>query len=469
MTHKSPVRPDPNPFPNGTLYAASVRSASAHASYHKAHVGTSAPPPTARLQPPDGEPVRTSQGLCVPFSISSTLMAKFFKLRGNRSPPHGDQKLSGPRQGQFKCIWRRATDNEQKLPCETPSLPIESQLEVQLKTPHWDLAESFSTVAQAVNVAPCIADAAVGLNSASHRSHSIARRSTIECKSRPASDLELEEDSHESTLMQRSSPGSRRSTANSCLALVDINLAEHNSCGASATASSIASSADMSGPVWREPYEASSLRLEDPIEMDTGSNWVGSPLVLPIQSNMAPQHAIIGEKTAAGPFNGSKRPARPPSLLHDNRATLETFYTKSLLLDGQSSPQYLLQPESPSTRDFGEASESDTRSHVAGSSVDHDSPPTVAWTESSPAFDLLPLPQVPSPGLQGYRLPEAEQAPISTLCELPGTVFSPVQEHSPKSDNNRFLQSWNDGSDPRRLTALDELVEDLGYLCHVIS
>ncbi|KAL8782202.1 MAG: hypothetical protein Q9213_005604 [Squamulea squamosa] len=468
MTRKSPERPDPTSLPNRTLYADSVCSIPADFSHNRAHAGTSAPPPTARLQSSDCKPLRASQGLCIPFPTSSTLMAKLFKLRGSRFPPDVDQKLPSVRQRPFKSIWRRATDNDERRTFQRPSLPIQSQSELQSKT-HWDSAESLSTVAQAVYVAPWIANSTIGLTKASDHPHSVARRSTIESKSQPASHLGLEEDISERMSMQRSSPGSRYSTANHCPASADINLAEHNACGAPATATIIASSADVYDSVRKASHEATLLRPEEPVELNTGNSRAGSPLSLPIQSNTIPEPALRREKASAGPSIRSKRSARPPSLLHDNMATLETFYTTNSFLDGQLSPQYLSQPESPSIRDFEEVWEWDSNSHGANSSVDYERPPIIAETVSSHEVDLLQPPQLPSPGLEGYMLPEAEQASTLTLHKLPSTVFSPVQEDSPKSNNNRFVQSWSDGSDPRRLTALDELVDDLGYLCNIIS
>ena len=73
-------------------------------------------------------------------------------------------------------------------------------------------------------------------------------------------------------------------------------------------------------------------------------------------------------------------------------------------------------------------------------------------------------------GFQGYSLPDQDHASVLTLRKLPSPTFqkpdsaSPFTQHQSKQD---LVHSWNDGSE-HHMTALGELVDDLGYLGRVI-
>ncbi|KAL8849563.1 MAG: hypothetical protein Q9221_005497 [Calogaya cf. arnoldii] len=468
---KPPVRPKPTPLASDTLSSDMVRLALPVLERQRAHAGTSAPPPTATLEPPENEPPKTSQGLCMPFPSSSSLMAKIFRLRGSKSAPEVDGKSSGARRGPFKSFWRRSTEGEEKRQScrQMPTTPMESQAEGAVKTPHWDSSEWPPAVTQAAYVAPWIADSTTDRVLTSHTSHSLADQSTIGPSSELASQM-LHEDVLDQNSMRRSSTNSKPSAPGSSLDSANIQSEGQNIFGAPTTTSTPVASADIAHGRRRSFREANLPGPDDYTESNTGSLREGSPFVLPIQTNTPPIRLSEGEKSQTNSVTRVARSARPPSLLHDSRVTLESLYRTSPMLDGQLSPHYLSQPESPSVRDFDEAWESESQSRLASQSTPGEIPPVLAEsTFGKGEFELLPMPQLPSPGFQVYSLPEAEHASSLTLRKLPSDTFTESHQRSPSSQSHRFVQSWDDGSDQRHLTALDELVDDLGHLGRIIT
>ncbi|KAI4243148.1 MAG: hypothetical protein L6R42_010837 [Xanthoria sp. 1 TBL-2021] len=275
------------------------------------------------------------------------------------------------------------------------------------------------------------------------------------------------EDVLDDVSMRRSSTKSNPSSSASYPASANNHLEGQNVLGASTTACSPADSADMAIRRWRDSHEANLPRPKNLTESNTGSIREGSSFALPIQMNTPQIGLSEGEKSRTSSVTGVARSA-PPSLLHDNRETLESFYLTSPTLEGQLSPHYLSQPESPSVRDFEEAWESEDQSRLASQSTPRESPPLLGKTTFGEDFQLLPMLQLPSPGFQGYSLPEAEHASTLTLRKLPSNTFTASQQRSPSSHSHRLVQSWNDGSNQQHLTALDELVDDLGHLGQII-
>ena len=137
---------------------------------------------------------------------------------------------------------------------------------------------------------------------------------------------------------------------------------------------------------------------------------------------------------------------------------------------GPMSPMQLSQPETPNMSDFDE---DDAASWIGGSdSLDFDvvkmkppsrapppPPPSQAPVFSNP-FRIHP----PLSGFQGYSLPQDEQGSMHTIRKPASTTSvrndHPLQQQTSSKD---LVHSWNDGSE-HRITALEELVDDLGYL-----
>lgn len=129
---------------------------------------------------------------------------------------------------------------------------------------------------------------------------------------------------------------------------------------------------------------------------------------------------------------------------------------------GGMSPFHLSQPDTPPISDFGD--------DVLGGGIPSDinycdllgtNGPRDTFTSS--------LSNRAYPGFQEYSLSEIDQASVLTVCKHPksslesrgsGTSFG-------QHDSKELVHSWNDGSE-HRMTALEELVDDLGYLGKII-
>lgn len=463
---KPPVRQKPTPLPSDTPSADSTRAILPVLERQEPRVGASATPPTATLQRPDNEAPKTSQGLCIPFTSSSSLMAKIFKLRGSKSAPEIDGK-SGLRRGPCKSFWRRSTEDEEGRQCyrQTPNIPKENQSEIALKTPHCDSSERPSALNQTTHVAPWVAGSTADHVPAGCPSHSIAGQSTMGSTIESASQV-LHTDVPDDTSMKRSSTIAKTCSPTPFPTSMNNDLGVQTIFGAPTTACIAANSVDMAVPGWGELHEANMSRRKNLTGSSTGSIRESSPSALPIQANTPRIGLLEGEQSRASsvtrvaPFTG-----RPPSLLHDNRETLESFYLASPTLDGQMSPHYLSQPGSPSVRDFEDVWEPESPSRLASQPAPFESPPLLGKPTFGRGFDSLPMPQLSSrSGFQGYSLPQEEHASDLTLRKL----SSSQQQPSPSTHSHRLVQSWNDGSSQQHLAALDELVDDLGHLGQII-
>ncbi|CAL8574659.1 hypothetical protein XPA_000614 [Xanthoria parietina] len=463
---KPPVRQKPTPLPSDTPSADSTRAILPVLERQEPPVVASATPPTATLQPPDNEAPKTSQGLCFPFTSSSSLMAKIFKLRGSKSAPEIGGK-SGLKRGPFKSFWRRSTEDEESRQCyrQTPNTPKESQSEIALKTPHCDSSEQPPAVNQAAYVAPWVAGSTTDHVPAGCPSHSIAGQTTMGSTIESASQV-LHTDVLDDTAMQRSSTIAKTRSPTPSPTSVNNGLGVQTIFGAPTTACIAANSVDMAIPRREDLGEANMSRPKNLTRSSTGSIRESSPFALPIQTNTPRIGLLEGEKSRASSVTRvAAFTGRPPSLLHDNRETLESFYLASPTLDGQISPHYLSQPGSPSVRDFDEAWEPDSPSWLASQSAPFESPPLLGKPTFGVGFDSLPMPPLSGrSGFQGYSLPPEEHASDLTLRKLPSSQRQP----SPSSHSHRLVQSWNDGSSQQHLAALDELVDDLGHLGQII-
>lgn len=142
------------------------------------------------------------------------------------------------------------------------------------------------------------------------------------------------------------------------------------------------------------------------------------------------------------------------------------------------SPLHLSQPETPVMSEFGDEHCSIRRNST--------SPAQLAISDSL-SLDQLPLrppsraappPPASKPataystvgGFQGYSIPDSDHTSVLTIRKLPSTTFKPADNPSnfgQQGAKKELVESWNDGSE-HRMSALSELVEDLGYLGTVI-
>lgn len=163
---------------------------------------------------------------------------------------------------------------------------------------------------------------------------------------------------------------------------------------------------------------------------------------------------------------------------HDSSASISSSYTTNKLFspglaastiqtDGMS-PYHLSQPDTPSISEFGGevlgtrlAPTSDA--HLLSSVRE---PKALGYDSMTSLHDTDYL----NPGeLQGYSLAKAEQASELTLQKFPTTATASrgVGSTFGKPRSKDLVHSWNDGSE-HRITALEELINDLGYLGELI-
>ncbi|KAL8727701.1 MAG: hypothetical protein Q9166_005874 [cf. Caloplaca sp. 2 TL-2023] len=466
-SQNTPVRHYTRP---DTFSAAPTPSLQLVAKLRGTNTGTSAPPATVTMHSQEFDAPRTGQGLCLSFPTSSSLMTRFHKLRGNRSAPAVEEKLSGSRRGPLKILWRRSTDGEEqrhKHDHDPSTKPSNSQLNVpvdspDLSSPDWILPDWPPVVVPSKNVAPWNADLPTTQPSPSRTSFGASSRASYRPSIVPAS---LRGSQEEGNL------GQHRLGRNSLLSRPSCERFSPNHTAAPSyyrkTAAALNSTVPTDANASTDSFNQEiSPAITAVVDYRNAITLAASPLILPIQSNTLSTDPSKQEETPADFKSGIHRPARPPSLLYDDRETLKTLYTMTPSVTGQLSPHYLSQSESPSIRDFGEAWDSESQSQSASQHAPFGSPPLLGAITSDP---MLQMPQLPSTGFQGYSLPEADHASQLTLRKPSTAVFTPVYESIPKSDSYPLVESWNNGSDRRHMTTLDELVYDLGYLGQIIG
>lgn len=140
----------------------------------------------------------------------------------------------------------------------------------------------------------------------------------------------------------------------------------------------------------------------------------------------------------------------------------------SIYTDGMS-PYHLAQPDTPSVSEFG-GDYLETR--LVSDSEPNVTLPTVRGTKDvriESASNLLHIDYPEFEGFQGYGLSEAEQASALTLRRFPSNTLESSGGGSTfgNQGSKDLIHSWNDGSE-HRITALEELVDDLGYLGELI-
>ncbi|KAL8836938.1 MAG: hypothetical protein Q9170_002738 [Blastenia crenularia] len=411
---------------------------------------------TATFHPLERTRPSTSQGPCVTFPNASSLKAIIQKLRGTRSVPTTSK-------------WR--VKKSLKSPtllggtlCDTEcyDVPIHPQifenvlgrqLRAPVNTPEWPLA-----AVQNDPVAPWTADSSIersssiqsSMSTTNHHQFVLSDQGTLQSGfSRASSNGSTEEPASEVRQPARRSVSFTHDTyADQSWHLRESVISELNGPSDHATRVSEDDATSVEQDCLNTVQKAA------------------SPLVLPIQSNAPSLETSPNGVAPAAHRNGLKRPARPPSLLYDKTETLATFLTTSPSFYGQLSPHYLSQPESPSVRDFEEAWESGSQTRpastisnlenlrLADDIIPHDT-----------HFEPLKMPQLPSPGFQGYSLPEPEYSSTATVRKPASANVTSNQE---LSKDDRFVHSWNDAPAEGYATNLDELVDDLGYLGQVI-
>ena len=146
---------------------------------------------------------------------------------------------------------------------------------------------------------------------------------------------------------------------------------------------------------------------------------------------------------------------------------------------GPMSPCHLSQPETPIMSDFGDDFLPPARDPESPTQMRRSSGSDLDLLLARPSFRAVPPrpqggPQQKSNaaagGFQGYSLPDHDHASVHTIRKLPSIPLKKTDAASPLShqaSKQDLVRSWNDGSEDR-VTALGELVDDLGYLGEMI-
>lgn len=131
----------------------------------------------------------------------------------------------------------------------------------------------------------------------------------------------------------------------------------------------------------------------------------------------------------------------------------------SSVYTGGMSPFHLSQPDTLSISDFGE--------DVLGGGISSDTNSCDLLGTQCPRDTSLN--NRAYPGFQEYRLSETDQASVLTVRKYPSTSLESRCSGTPfgQHDSKELVHSWNDGSE-HRMTALEELLDDLGYLGELI-
>ena len=149
----------------------------------------------------------------------------------------------------------------------------------------------------------------------------------------------------------------------------------------------------------------------------------------------------------------------------------------STAASGPTSPRHLSQPDTPAINEF-DADKPGEKTLIADLDLGLLSirppsqappPPPPLFTQESPISEPQRTFHPVLSGFQGYSLPENEHASALTICKTPSTPFSHRSEHSSDQGcgKQELVQSWNDGSG-HQMTALEEMMGDLGYLGELI-
>lgn len=160
-------------------------------------------------------------------------------------------------------------------------------------------------------------------------------------------------------------------------------------------------------------------------------------------------------------FNGAQNDAGSVSSYTTNNIFSPDLASSSVYTGGMS-PFHLSQPDTPSISDFGE----DALSGGLSSDTNYcDLLETQGpWDTSTSGLSARAY-----AGFQEYSLSETDQVSVLTVRKdtkdsLESNGFgNPYGQHGSKG----LVHSWNDGSE-HRMTALEELVDDLGYLGELI-
>ena len=163
-------------------------------------------------------------------------------------------------------------------------------------------------------------------------------------------------------------------------------------------------------------------------------------------------------------------------------ANFSPYLASNTTPGGPMSPCHLSQPETPVMSDFGDEFLPPVRDSESPAQMRRSSGSDLDLLLARPSSRAAP-PHLPQPqggptqkphavvgGFQGYSLPDHDHASVHTIRKLPSIPLKKTDGASPlahQASKQDLVHSWNDGSEDR-VTALGELVDDLGYLGEMI-
>ena len=138
---------------------------------------------------------------------------------------------------------------------------------------------------------------------------------------------------------------------------------------------------------------------------------------------------------------------------------------------GSSSPNYLSEPDSPLPSDLDRQLVSTKDGSLPGGAAkDHDYPPWHTRTMADRRYDdarSLDRPS-PQPFFAGYSLPQSEHGSALSIKQPQSNQFQHIRPNPFHSTNNENNIQVLENSPTFCMTALEELVDDLGYLGQAI-
>lgn len=216
------------------------------------------------------------------------------------------------------------------------------------------------------------------------------------------------------------------------------------------------SSSFESSPIYAQQHRLSTCSAN--LEAGSGSNTQSTDGKYSTEVGANEEEAELPREET---FNGAQSYAGSVSSYSTNNI-LSPGLASSSVYTGGMSPFHLSQPGTPSISDFGE----DALGGGQSSNTNYcDLPETQGpWDTSTSGLSTRAY-----AGFQEYSLSETDQASVLTVRKnandsLVSCGFgNPYGQHGSKD----LVHSWNDGSEHRR-TALEELVDELGYLGELI-
>ena len=215
------------------------------------------------------------------------------------------------------------------------------------------------------------------------------------------------------------------------------------------------------------------------------SKAVKDPTKMPFDDQNTSPNAIhlTNQREAFEPDSNSPKNGYPDSLAsYAASANFSPYLGSNTNQSGVISPCHLSQPETPVMSDYGDElppflHDSESLAQMGSyTSSELDLHLTEPFSRARPPspprqqHDNMQTSHATWGGFQGYSLRDHDCASVNTIRKIPSFTLKSTDGASPftpQSSKQEIAHSWDDVSE-HHMTALGELVEDLGYLGKVI-